>query len=252
MAIWTPDALRSELRPASGAAWRLVEAQHRISTLKLVDGLAEYAALESILEDSKPAVPVDCRGLDYLLYSPFRHGQYPNGSRFRRAGVTPGVFYCSTNIGTAVAETAFYRLLFFADSPATPWPRNALEFTAIQIRYATQHLLDLGGPPLNVDAPLWTDPGDHGPTQQLADDARQAGAQVLRYTSVRDPGHRANIALLTGAAFARKVPVARSHWQLFLSASGVVALADRPAATLFFGHRAFDPDSRISAMRWHR
>ena len=34
---WTPAALSSEARPLSGTCWQLVEAQHRVSTLKLVD-----------------------------------------------------------------------------------------------------------------------------------------------------------------------------------------------------------------------
>ena len=71
--IWTQDALRSETRPYAGAAWRLVEAQHRVSTLKLVDSLAEQAALEEILEATKPPLPEECRALDYLLATPLRY-----------------------------------------------------------------------------------------------------------------------------------------------------------------------------------
>ena len=37
-----------------GACWRLVEAQHWVSTLPLVDTLEEQARLEQILEDTKP------------------------------------------------------------------------------------------------------------------------------------------------------------------------------------------------------
>ena len=89
--IWTPDALRSEAPPLRGQAWRFVEAQHRVSTLKLVDSLAEQATLEDILEEIKPPVPEECRHLDHLLSTPFRYRPYPTGSRFRRAGLTPGV-----------------------------------------------------------------------------------------------------------------------------------------------------------------
>lgn len=55
--IWTRDALRSELGGWRGKAWRLVEAQHRVSTLKLVESLAEQAILEDILEVTKPPLP---------------------------------------------------------------------------------------------------------------------------------------------------------------------------------------------------
>ena len=36
--IWTPAALWSERRAQESDCWRLVEAQHQISTLKLTDG----------------------------------------------------------------------------------------------------------------------------------------------------------------------------------------------------------------------
>ncbi len=137
-ATWTPAALSSEARPYRGICWRLVEAQHRVSTLKLVDTLAEQAALERLLEETKPPVPPECRHLHYLLATPFRYGApYPQGSRFRRAGFTPGVYYASEHVETAVAEAAFHRLLFFADSPGTPWPANALELTAFSVPCAT-------------------------------------------------------------------------------------------------------------------
>src|SRR5438105_12730834 len=94
--IWTPAALSSERRALSGTCWRVVEAQHKVSTLKLVDTLAEQALLEGLIELSKPPVPPECRHLHYLLTTPFRYGStYPRGSRFRRAGMTPGVYYAS-------------------------------------------------------------------------------------------------------------------------------------------------------------
>ena len=115
--IWTPAALRSESRSSHGACWRLVEAQHRVSTMKLVDTLDEQALLEDELEATKPPLPASCVHLDYLLATPFRYGRYPGNSRFRREGYSPGVFYASEQVETAVAETAFYRLLFFVESP---------------------------------------------------------------------------------------------------------------------------------------
>ncbi len=88
--------------------------------------------------------PVACRGLDVLLATPFRYdAPYPTGSRFRRAGRTAGVFYAAERPETAVAEMAFYRLLFFAESPATPRPDGVAEFTAFAARIATPRALDL-------------------------------------------------------------------------------------------------------------
>ena len=85
LATWTPAALSRERRPLSGTCWRAVESQHRVSTMKLVDTLEEQAALEALLEPSKPPVPDECRHLDFLLFTPFRYGApYPTGSRSRR------------------------------------------------------------------------------------------------------------------------------------------------------------------------
>ena len=99
-----------------GRCWRAVEAQHHVSTAKLTDTLADQRRLEDLIERSKPTVPEDCGHLNFLLSTPFRYGSvYPHGSRFRRAGVTPGVFYAAGLPATAVAELAFYRLLFFAE-----------------------------------------------------------------------------------------------------------------------------------------
>jgi hypothetical protein len=120
-----PAELSSELKSYEQQVWRLVEAQHYVSTRKLVDSRAEQELLEDLIEETKPAIPNECRHLDFLLATPFRYGSvYPKGSRFRRAGRTLGVFYASEEPSTAVAEMAFYRLLFFAESPRTPWPTN--------------------------------------------------------------------------------------------------------------------------------
>ena len=190
MPIWTPAALSSEARPLQGRCWRLVEAQHRVSTLKLVDLLAEQALLEELLETTKPPVPPECRHLHYLLATPFRYGAYPKGSRFRRAGLTPGVYYASEAPETAVAEIAFYRLLFFAESPATPWPVNAAEFTAFAVPFAAERGLDLTLPPLAADRTTWTHPSEYEPCQALADAARAAGVNALRYEFRARPGGR--------------------------------------------------------------
>ena len=90
---WTHARLSSEFRPYARRVWRLVEAQYVVSTMKLVDTLAEQEILEGLVDATKPAVPVECRSLHYLISTPFRYRPYPNGSRFRRAGLTPGVYY---------------------------------------------------------------------------------------------------------------------------------------------------------------
>jgi hypothetical protein len=248
---WTAAALSSELRRASGLCWRVVEAQHVVSTMTLVDTLEEQALLEQILEESKPAIPVECRELHYLLSTPFRYGApYPGGSRFRRAGLTPGVFYASQGAEAAVGEIAFRRLLFYAESPATPWPANAAEYTAFSVRFSTGKSLDLMRPPFDRDAKKWTDPVDYSHCQALADHARASGAQAIRYQSARVNGH--NIALLTCAAFAAKQPSERQVWRVHVGSVGVRAVCDFPTARLAFDRAAFARDPRIASLTWER
>jgi len=238
-----------------GSCWRIVEAQHRISTLKLVDTLAEQARLEELLEASKPPLPPECAHLHYLLSTPFRYGApYPHGSRFRRAGLTPGVFYASKTVTTAVAETAFHRLLFFADSPDTLWPDNAGEFTAFSVRYRTAAGLDLTAAPFDRERSTWTHPTDYAPCQRLAHQARSVRVEVLRYPSAREPApaRGMNIALLTCRAFKSREAVERQNWRIHLGESGVRAICTFPEARLEFDRDAFARDPRITALRWER
>src|SRR5436189_806903 len=101
--ISTPVAQSSDARPLAGICWRLVEAQHHVSTLKLVDSVGDQTLLEDLIETTKPPVPPECRDLHYLLSTPFRYGAaYPNGSRFRRTGMSEGVFYASETPQTAI------------------------------------------------------------------------------------------------------------------------------------------------------
>ena len=219
--------------------------------MALVDTLGEQALLEELLDESKPSIPADCRHLHYLLFTPFRYGAlYPAGSRFRRAGLTAGVFYASHQATTAVAELAFRRLLFFAESPGTPWPVNAAEYTAFSVAYAGRKGIDLSRAPFDRDAAKWTDPVDYRHCHELADAAREAGVQVVRYPSARADG--LNVALLSCAAFASPAPLERQAWRVHLGSMGVRAIGDLPGQRLAFDRDAFASDPRIAALDWNR
>lgn len=233
--------------------------------MALVDTLEEQALLEQILDESKPAVPEECRNLHYLLFTPFRYGApYPRGSRFRRAGLTPGVFYASLQTLTAVAEMTFRRLLFYAESPDTPWPANAAEYTAFSVRFSTGKGLDLTRAPLDADAAKWTHPTDYSDCQALADTARAEGVQVLRYQSARAAG--LNVALLSCRAFARRGVgrgphhaefaswggMDRQRWRIHVGAGGARAICEFPEERIAFDRTAFVRDPRIKSLNWDR
>ena len=208
----------------------MVEAQHKISTMKLVDSLQDQALLEELLEISKPPIPPECKHLHYLLATPFRYGCYPKGSRFRREGFTPGVFYGSENQISAAAETAYHRMRFFNESPDTPLPANPLEFTAFCVAYKTQRAIDLAREPFVSKSNDWSHPTNYEPCQNLAEQARAALIEVIAYPSVRDPEKGTNLALLTCKCFQSTEPLARETWHIKFAASGAVARCEASGA----------------------
>ena len=116
MSTWQPDwfATPGAVAPRRSAAWRGVEAQHVVSTLRLVDDPAEQDLLEQLLEDSNPALPKAARSLHYLLATPFRYAP-PHPSRFRPAHAK-GQWYGAESLMAACAEVAYWRHRFVQDS----------------------------------------------------------------------------------------------------------------------------------------
>ena len=248
--IWTPDALSSEARKVEARVWRLVETQSKNSTRKLVDTLGEQILLEQLLEETKPSIPTECRGLHYLLFTPFRYdpGKPTAVSRFRREGQKEGVFYASFAVETAVAEMAFYRMLFFAESPETALPDNPCPFTAFTVPIRTHRAIDLTAPPLSADRDLWTDKIDYAACLKVADTARAADIDSIISWSVRDPSGGKNVAILRCRAFARSDPdrTKDQTWQIFLKPGRADAVRDFPDKTMEFPTGGFS-DERLRA-----
>src|SRR5262249_2810751 len=160
---------------------------------------------EELAEEVKPTLPAAARGLSYLLATPFRYG-YAKASRFRRAHERPGIFYAAEAAATAVAESAYWRLLFASRSPGAKLPRGTIEHSAYTVRLKADRALDLMVPPLDARRSLWTDAADYGPCQQFAEKARKIETQLIRYESVRDAAHRANVALFDPVCFVDPEP----------------------------------------------
>jgi hypothetical protein len=215
---WTPAAVASDARAWAGALWRAVEAQHRVATLRLVDTLAEQAQLEQLLEASKPPLPRGSESRHYLLATPFRYpAPLPQGSRFR-ALTDPGVFYGADERRTACAELGYWRWRFLSDSPALV-RLDAVPHTVFRAPTAGR-TIDLTSPPFARDAALWTAREDYAACQRLAAAAREAGIEVIRYRSVRDPGAGECAAVLTPAALAAR-PDEEQSWRLSVTRARV-------------------------------
>ena len=214
LTTWTPRALASEARRYAATLWRVVEAQHTASTMRLADSLEEQAVLEAILEESKPRLPPGVEQLHYLLATPFRYRPHA-GSRFRGA-LDAGVWYGAEALRTALAEKSYWQLRFLLDSPATP-DLKPVPHSAFRAQVRSAAALDLTLEPLLGERRLWTHRTSYAGTQALAQSARAAGMELIRYESVRDPEHAACAALLSPAAFARARPRSQESW--FIAAS---------------------------------
>ncbi len=231
---WTPLAVSSEARAWSARAWRMVEAQHIASTMKIVDNAAEQDLLETLLEDSKPSLPASVSHLDYLLATPFRYHPRRGGSRFRGA-TDPGVFYGAERVSTACAELGYWRWRFLQD--AVDLKRlDPVAYTAFRVALATD-VVDLRQPPFVDDSSAWQHPSDYSATQAFARVAREAGIGGILYTSVRDPSPSWCIAVLDPAAFAATKPdPAMQTWWLAVQEDAVVWRRDHEQLEFTFSH----------------
>lgn len=220
-------------RRVSVKAWRVVETQHRASTLRLVDTLAEQAALEDMLEASKPPLPEGVGHLHWLLATPFRYpAPRPAGSRFRAIG-DPGVWYGADALRTALAEIGYWRLRFLVDSPATP-DLPAVPHTVFRAAVGGRGVI-LYQPPFDRESDKWEDPASYAATQPFAAAARAAGIALIRYRSVRDPRHGACVAVLDPHAFRKPAPLEQHIWLVKASRAGVLAQASLTEERFAFG-----------------
>jgi len=208
--IWTESGAKPE--GYEGSPWRVVEAQHVISTRKLVDSDEEQRLLEELLESQKPPLPQEeaFEGLHYLLFTSFRYPPLRHGSRFA-SRFERSLWYGSERPRTALAEVAYYRLLFLEGTEAR-LPPVMVELSVFQARVRSSLAVDLAGEAFRPWAALLESKISYAATQALGRAAREAGVEVLRYRSARDPQGGLNVALFTPKAFAEKRPRPPRTW----------------------------------------
>lgn len=226
--MWTSTALASEHRRYAGEVWRVVEAQHRISTNRLAASAEEQSLLEDLVEEIKPRLPEAARHLDYLLAAPFRYG-HNQASRFRKANERPGIFYSSESEATAIAEAAYWKLRFFSRSPGFEPPNTTSEHTSFRVSVATERTIDLTLAPFDQRASDWIDPSDYTACQELAATAREARTEIIRTQSARDPMEGCNIIVLEPVAFSRRSPKLGKTWHFRFQEGRLLALAALPS-----------------------
>ena len=216
--IWTRCAGDSELRALRLSPWRVVEAQHQVSTRKLVQTREEQELLEDLIDRAKP--PDVTRGaLHYLLSTPFRYPPLRHGSRFATR-YERGLWYGSETRRTAFAEVAYYRLLFLEGTKAA---LGTLEtaLTAFSVRLRTKRGIDLVVPPFAEHRRAIASPTSYGSSQALGNAMRGASVEAFRYPSARDAEGGVNVGVFNPAAFGNAKPRLFETWHCAASAGRV-------------------------------
>ena len=197
------------LRPLEGTPWRVVEAQHLVSTRKLVDALEEQALREELLEPSKPPTPAP-RQLHVLLATPFRYPPLKHGSRFGGRH-EPSLWYGSESQRTLFAELSYYRLVFLAGTAAEIDTLRTWH-TAFTVRFRTRKGLDLTGAPFDVRREEVASPVSYAASQALGSEMRESGVEAFRFPSARDSARGTNVGIFTPAAFGAARPRSFETW----------------------------------------
>jgi RES domain len=223
--IWTQCAGPSEVRPLRGRFCRVVEAQFRNSTRKLVDSDAEQQVLEELIDRrAKLPVPAGFEDLHYLLYTPFRHPPLRNGSRFGTRLVR-GILYGSRELPTAFAEVAYYRLVFL-EGTAADLGELHLALTAFWFGIAAPRAVDLSQPPFREHEARISSKTRYAAAQRLGEEMRASGVQACLYVSARAEDRQLNVAVFENV-FRPRQPVREEAWTCTASRARVEFRASR-------------------------
>ena len=207
--IWTQCAGDSRIRALRLTPWRVVEAQHEVSTRKLVDTAEEQALLEELIDRAKP--PDTTAGkVHYLLATPFRYPPLRYGSRFATRHER-GIWYGSESLTAAFAEVAYYRFVFLEGTSAD-LGLVTTQLTAFSIPARSAHGIDLVAKPFDKHRRAIASPARYTDAQALGAAMRAAGVELVRYPSARDPDYGVNVAAFTPAVFGRARPRDFQTW----------------------------------------
>ncbi|MEY1661171.1 RES family NAD+ phosphorylase [Isoalcanivorax beigongshangi] len=245
MNLWQQCQGEQHLQTLQGTLFRLVESQEQVATLGYVDNLAEQALLEQMLEDVKPPSPLDASGLHYLLRTPFRYPPLPWGSRFGSVH-EPSLFYGALDTPTALAETAYYRLLFW-HSMVAPAPKTQLrtQHTLFSVGYRSGRAVALHQPPFAAHEALLRHRSHYHACQQLGAAMRASAVELFEYRSARAPAGGLCVALFSPSPFLQKRPRNSARWFCEVTAEQVTFKALQADQLIHFAARDFLVDGEL-------
>ena len=240
--IWTRCAGASEIRPLRLMPWRAVEAQHQLSTRKLVDTRAEQELLETLIDRVKPpAVP---SRQHFLLTTPFRYPPLRHGSRFGTRHER-GIWYGSETRETAFAEVAYYRMVFLEGTRADLGTVTC-ELSAFRASAGTKRGVDLSMKPFARHRAAIASPVSYTETQALGSAMRAAGVELIRYPSARDAAG-INVAAFSPAVFGRAKPKDFETWHCTAARTSVEMVRHLAREAHVFPRELFLVDGRLPA-----
>lgn len=221
MTLWAQCHGEAHVRQLAGEVYRLVESQQQIATLEYVDTLEEQMLLETMLDAAKPELPPEIAGYHYLLAAPFRYPPLRWGSRFGRAH-EPGIFYGGLSCHATLAESAYYRFVFWYAMQAPP-VRDVLrsQHLLFSVRYRCARGVKLQTFPFDALRAVITDPTNYAETQALGSAMRVAGVDGFEYPSARDVSGAVCAGLFNPRALISRRPDTSSAWFCELRAGGV-------------------------------
>lgn len=224
MSLWDECGATALIQPIAGTLRRLVESQEQDATSRLVGSLERQALLETMLESTKPPLHSGADRLHYLLATPFRYPPLRHGSRFG-SRAQPGLLYGARSVRTVLAESAYYRCVFWQGVTVPPPGALVTQHTLFTARYRTTRGVRLQAPPCDGHRAVLTDPAQYDATQALGAAMREVGVQAFEYESARDPGRGTNIGLFAPEALASTKPTGLENWLCETSADRVRFLA---------------------------
>jgi hypothetical protein len=187
----------------------VVEAQHLVSTRKLVDSTEEQVLLEEMIDQAKPPDMTNGK-IHYLLFTPFRYPPLAHGSRFGSRH-DRGIWYGAIELKCALAEVAYYRLLFLEGTHADLGTVTTA-LTAFSVGVRTIRGIDLTASPFDKRRSTIASRTRYDATQQLGADMRRAGVEAFSYPSARDAEGGINVAAFTPSVFGKSKPKLLETW----------------------------------------
>ena len=232
---WQSIDWEKVIRPIRGTLYRLVESQEQIATRQLVDTLEEQALLEEMLDAVKPPYPENMEHLHYLLKSPFRYPPLKWGSRFGRT-FEPSIFYGGCSVDVTLAESAYYRFIFWHSMQAPP-PKPIMRsvHTLFSVDYKTQKGVQLQSAPFHQYHDALRHPSNYSFAQTLGTVMRSQQVELFEYCSARTTQNQEKsqdkklniregicVGLFTADSFCTNQPKERQQWFCDMSADEII------------------------------